>query len=251
MTELFAVLGGAFLGSAHCIGMCGPLAAALGAQKGPKPSSETGRSLLQAFAGPGRDLLGRQVVYTLGRLCTYSFLGAVGGFAGLYLSQFQTSLVSAQRVFSTLAGGVMIYVGLSLLGLIPFRRKVTGAGGGLFAGLFAHFLNARGWFGHFAAGLATGFLPCGLVYAFLAMAVATGNVLQGMAVMACFGLGTAPAMMAVGCGGRLLSNATRLKALRIAACLVVLMGGMMIYRSIPGGGPAHCPEVPISPLETD
>jgi hypothetical protein len=234
MTELIAVLVGAFLGSAHCIGMCGPLAAALGAQQGPQPSPGTARSLVQGFAGHGRDLLARQVVYTLGRICTYSFLGAVAGFAGLYLSQFQSSLVSAQRAFSILAGAVMIYIGLSLLGLIPFQRKVTAQAGGLFAGFFAHFLNARGWSGHFLAGLATGFLPCGLVYAFLAMAIATGNVLHGLA------------MIAIGCGGRLLNHATRLKTLRAAACLVVLMGGVMIYRSIPRAGPAHCPESPVT-----
>ncbi len=251
MTELIAVLVGAFLGSAHCIGMCGPLAAALGAQEGSRPSPGTARSFVQGFANHGRDLLARQVIYTLGRICTYSFLGAVAGFAGLYLSQFQSSLVSAQRAFSILAGAVMIYIGLSLLGLIPFKRMVTGQAGGLFAGFFAHFLNARGWSGHFLAGLATGFLPCGLVYAFLAMAIATGNVLHGMCIMACFGLGTAPAMIAIGCGGRLLTHATRLKTLRAAACLVVLMGGVMIYRSIPRAGPAHCPECPVTLPEPD
>lgn len=223
MIELGAVLAGSFLGSAHCIGMCGGLAAAIGT---------TRRSFRRIFA--------RQLVYTAGRVFTYTFLGAVGGFAGLSLSRYQASLIGTQRFFSLTAGLIMILVGLSVLDLIPrAARGPTAVIGRLFAPLFNHFLNARGFWGYFSAGLATGFLPCGLVYAFLAMAVSTGSVAHGALLMACFGLGTAPAMLLVGCGGTLMGHAMRRRILRVAALFIIVMGGMTIYRAVPGGMHHH------------
>ncbi|MCG8405927.1 MAG: sulfite exporter TauE/SafE family protein [Phycisphaerales bacterium] len=217
MIEYGAVFAGSLLGSAHCVGMCGGLAVTIGA---------THRSFWPTFA--------RQLVYTAGRVFTYSFLGAVGGFAGLSLSQYQMPLIGAQQVFSFAAGLIMLLVGLSTLGWLPFKSKrPVGTAGRLCATIFNHFLNGRGWFGYFAAGLATGFLPCGLVYAFLAMAVAGSNVGQGMLLMACFGLGTAPAMLLVGCGSSLLSHQKRAQVFRVAAVFLIIMGGVMIYRAIP------------------
>lgn len=227
MIEYGAVFAGSLLGSAHCVGMCGGLAAAIGT---------TQRSFWPTFA--------RQLVYTAGRIFTYSFLGAVAGFAGLSLSQFETRLLGAQQVFSFAAGLIMLLVGLSVLGWLPFKSKgPVGTAGKLCAPIFNHFLNGRGWFGYFAAGLATGFLPCGLVYAFLAMAVASANVGQGMLLMACFGAGTAPAMLLVGCGSSLLSHQLRTRVFRVAACFMIVMGGVMIYRAIPKKNGTCCPEV--------
>jgi len=108
--------------------------------------------------------------------------------------------------------------------------------------LFRQFLMGRGRWPVFVAGLATGFLPCGLVYAFLAAAVATGNVLKGMLVMACFGLGTVPAMAAIGCGSRVLSLRLRQHVFRLAACFVVLLGGATIYRAVATMGGRSCHE---------
>lgn len=235
MIELGAAFAGSLLGSAHCIGMCGGLAAAIGT---------TRRSFWPTFS--------RQLVYTAGRVFTYSFLGAVGGFAGLSLSKYQTPLLGAQQVFSLAAGLIMVYVGLSVLGWTPFKStRPVGHVGKLCSPLFEHFLNGRGWFGYFAAGLATGFLPCGLVYAFLAMAVASGSVGHGMALMAVFGLGTAPAMLMVGCGSALLSHRMRLQVFRIAACFMILMGGMSLYRGFPRDKAACCESVGHGETEHD
>lgn len=213
MTELVTVFTLGLLSSAHCIGMCGGFAAAIGATKQP--------------IWPN---LSRQLVYSAGRIFTYSFLGACGGFAGLYLSRFESQLLTAQQVFSILAGVVMILVGASSLGL--FGRKSRGAGSltSLFAPLFRHFLNARGLGGFFLAGVANGFLPCGLVLAFLALALASGGVAQGALIMIAFGLGTVPAMVAIGCGANLMSHAVRAQVFRLAASLVIISGALTIHR---------------------
>ncbi len=214
MTELVSVFVIGLLGSAHCVGMCGGFAAALGARNQPLTLT-----------------VGRQIVYSLGRIFTYAFLGVVGGFAGLYLSRFNWALVGAQQLFSILAGAIMLLIGVSALGLVRFRRFEGSALWSLVTPLFGHFLSARSWPGFFLAGLANGFLPCGLVYAFLALAVAGGDVVNGLLLMCAFGAGTVPAMVGVGCGAAFLGNVWRGRIYRAAACFVIVAGLVTIWRA--------------------
>lgn len=217
----------AFIGSAHCIGMCGGFAAAIGATR-------------ERVA----PLALRQVIYSVGRVFTYSFMGACAGFVGHYFSGFDGgTLVTAQQVFSIAAGVVMVVVGVSVFDVFRRRKqRRPGPISGLFAPMFRQFQSARGGIGYFVAGVANGFLPCGFVYAFLAMAAATQDVMRGIILMVAFGLGTVPAMMAIGCGATLLSHTTRLRVYRIAAVFVVIAGGATIYRAFPLGTPADCCE---------
>lgn len=226
MIEYAPVIAGSFLASAHCIGMCGGLAVAVGAT--------------QRRVWP---LLERQLIYTVGRVFTYSFLGSVGGLAGRSLARLDTTFVTVQQAFSILAGVAMVFVGFSSLGWLPTRR-IAGLSilSSAWSSLFQHFLNVRGRFGYFSAGIATGFLPCGLVYAFLAMAVARADAIDGMLWMAAFGIGTAPAMIAIGCGGSLLSRTARIGMLRTAACAMIIMGGVSIFRAVPKEKPCCEPD---------
>lgn len=211
-TTLGAVLVGGLLGSAHCIGMCGGIAAALG-----------------TIDLPMRPLVLRHLAYNFGRVFTYAFMGAMAGAAGLWLGQYRLPLVAAQQVFSILAGVIMLAVGLNVLGVLRLPR--SWAMPELLSPLFKALLNARSPGGFFLAGLANGFLPCGLVYAFVAMAAASGAVIAGGAIMAAFGLGTIPAMLAVGCGSRLLTHTARLRVYRVAAVLIVLLGSVTVARA--------------------
>jgi len=223
MSELIAVFVLGLLSSAHCVGMCGGFAAAI---------SATGQ--------PIWPMLSRQLIYSAGRLSTYVFLGAVGGAAGLYLARFNTSLVNVQRAFSILAGVMMIIIGASVLGL--FRISLLSKLGleTLFAPMFRQFLNARSTGGFFIAGLANGFLPCGLVYAFLAKAMASASVGHGAVMMFAFGLGTVPAMVAIGCGSAMLSRQMRHRVFQFAACMVIVVGIVTIGRAWPINGDTSC-----------
>ncbi len=229
ITESLAITAGGFLGSAHCIGMCGGFACAVGASR-----------------APFWPLFARQLLYNTGRVFTYAFLGALAGSSGLYLSRYRLGPVNPQQAFSLLAGSIMIAIGLSTLGLVRLPQSWSAATSRLFAPFFAYFLNARGWFGYFLAGLANGFLPCGLVYAFLAMAAAAQDSPRGALVMVFFGLGTMPAMLAIGCGSRWLTQTTRLRVYRIAAVFVVVLGSVTLYRGWPGEGATccHSPDAP-------
>jgi sulfite exporter TauE/SafE len=84
----------------------------------------------------------------------------------------------------------------------------------------------------FLGGVINGLLPCGLVYAYLALAAGSGDMLRGAFTMACFGLGTLPLMVATGCSGSLLSCGRRRQLLRLAACCVILTGVLTVARGI-------------------
>jgi sulfite exporter TauE/SafE len=84
----------------------------------------------------------------------------------------------------------------------------------------------------FLAGVLTGFLPCGLVYAYVALATSTGDTLHGAVTMAAFGAGTVPAMILTGSGASLLSLAGRRRMLRVAAWCVVVVGAISLARGL-------------------
>lgn len=213
MIELPLVLLGGVLGSAHCVGMCGPFAVSIG----------TG-------APTWRRNLARQLVYSAGRTCTYAFGGALVGYGGWRLSQ-STSLVNFQSLLAIVAGALLIWQGLAAAGIL--HRRVGAAGTPCLAGtFFGQFLAAPGLSGVFVAGLFTGLLPCGLVYAFLALATSAGSVFSGVAVMAAFGLGTVPVMVLTGSGASLLTLARRGLLFRIAGWCVVTTGAVSVARGL-------------------
>lgn len=218
------------LGSAHCIGMCGPFALTLG----------LGSAGVSANAG-------RQLLYSLGRITTYAVLGAAAGYAGWRVSRQFSSLAILQAGLSIAAGLFLLYEGLRTAGLWPVRRRGGGQAACLGSSALRTFLTSPRRVDVFLAGLFTGLLPCGLVYAFLALAMNTRSVWPGMAVMAAFGAGTVPAMMLTGVGAALVSWSARRRLLRIAACCVVVTGlltlarGFAALHSAPGEPSPRCP----------
>jgi sulfite exporter TauE/SafE len=84
----------------------------------------------------------------------------------------------------------------------------------------------------FSAGLFTGLLPCGLVYAFVSLAASTGDLLHGAATMLAFGLGTVPLMVLTGTGAMLLGVRVRQRLWQVAAWSVVVTGLLTIGRGV-------------------
>jgi sulfite exporter TauE/SafE len=232
MIELPFIFLSALLLSSHCIGMCGPLALALGANDAAVASNVT-----------------RQLIYSLGRVFTYSFAGAVAGFGGLWLSQQSFSVIDVQAWLAVFCGIVLIVMGLTTAGVLPAGRW-TASGPVCAAGTWLRtFLNAPELRFVFLAGVFTGFIPCGLVYAFVAKAASTSSMLYGTLVMVCFGLGTVPSMVLTGCGGSLLSLAGRARVLKVAAWCVVVTGIVTIargtgYLDLPWSSAPGCPMCP-------
>ena len=216
-SELGFIFVAGLLGSSHCIGMCGGFAVVLGV-------TSTGR-----WRG-----LGRQSAYSLGRIFTYAVLGAIAGLLGHKLTTLgvASTAVRIGAGLCVLAGLFLIVEGLGAAGFSLRRSNATGesCGGCLTSPLLMNFLKAPGLHNAFLAGLMTGFLPCGLVYAFLALAAARTHPLEGMAVMTVFGLGTVPLMVLTGVGSTFLSVVSRRRLLRAAAWCVVVTGMLTVAR---------------------
>jgi sulfite exporter TauE/SafE len=228
MIELpFVFLAGIF-GTAHCLGMCGPIAIGL----------STGSSRWsQAFV--------RQLLYSLGRIFTYTFLGLFAGFCGEWAAKHSASLINVPAAFAILAGVLFIYKGFQETGLAANVRTMmtkhvgwpsTGSpvsaqhaicGAGL---LFAPFFRGQGYSGAFVAGVCTGFLPCGLLYGMLTLAASTHHIILGALTMLVFGLGTTPLLILAGTSGQLLSLASRRWLFAAAAWCLMLTGVVSLVR---------------------
>jgi sulfite exporter TauE/SafE len=176
----------------------------------------------------------RQVVYTTGRVFTYAFLGIATGYAGSRIAGRSGLWINAQAALCLLAGLLLVGQGLLGLGLIPRRWRAKPSGGPLcLAGTFVGpFLRSPRMSDVLLAGIFTGFLPCGLVYGFLALASSSASVPQGLLTMALFGAGTGPLMILAGAGGSLLPHVARRNVLRVSACCILLTGCLSIARGL-------------------
>ena len=230
-----------FAGSFHCIGMCGGFACALG--RDPR--------------GRGATVL-RHLLYNTGRLTTYCFLGGLAGALGQVICTPQGTTVllmggaldSAQRTLAVVAGLLMIGMALQFFGLLQgFHRLGSGYGGSAFAMSLRSLLTARGRAAPLAFGVFNGYLPCPLVYAFVAESASAAGALPGFLTMASFGLGTFPAMLMMGGVGRALAPTWRQRGVWLAGSCILLLGlvtlgrgalpiAMHIAHGWPGGHPA-------------
>jgi sulfite exporter TauE/SafE len=216
------------LGSAHCLGMCGPFALAVG----------TG-------AADWRTNLRRQMAYSVGRIFTYAVLGAGAAFAAARAMRVLPTWTNVPAALAVAAGVLLVWQGLAAAGVL--RRRGVGAGAGCpGAGAFKRLLTARSVVDVFLAGLFTGLLPCGLLYGMLAYAASRHDLVEGAAAMAAFGAGTVPAMAGVGLGGSLVAVATRRRLHHAAAWCLVATGAVSIVRgasflTLPGGPAPGCP----------
>ncbi|MBX7183062.1 MAG: sulfite exporter TauE/SafE family protein [Bacteroidia bacterium] len=218
---LLAAITLGFLGSFHCVGMCGPIALSI-----PVKNS----SLLYRWFGA--------FLYNLGRVFTYSILGLLFGLIGqgFALAGLQSKL--------SIAVGVLILIGLLFPGLESRIPK-----GKLYRGVEWVKSNLRSLFGNhsnsslFLIGVLNGLLPCGLVYMGIAGSIAQGNAWMGSAFMAGFGFGTLPAMLLVTIVRDQISVQFREKVRRLVPIVVGITAIMLILRGMNLGIPYLSPSI--------
>lgn len=191
-------------GSAHCLGMCGGIAAAAATRTGARGSAVQG------------------VVFNLGRMTGYALLGtAVGALAGAAIAGLPGRPVAiGLRLLAALlmlALGLSLLAGRDLLGLEAlggrlWRRLGPVAGRSLALAGLPPFV---------VLGVLWGFLPCGLVYSALSLAAVAGSAAAGALSMLAFGAGTLPSMLAVTFAGAAVTR--RLAGLRTRRAAGILM----------------------------
>ncbi|WP_212000995.1 sulfite exporter TauE/SafE family protein [Chitinophaga sp. HK235] len=210
-----------FVGSFHCIGMCGPIALTLPVQH------------LEGYKKMAGILL-----YNAGRITTYALLGMIFGWVGrqLYLGGLQQWLS----------------IGIGVVLLLAVLLKYTGASGtksshlpGIYLTKIKSALGAllrqQKFSTLYGIGVLNGLLPCGLVYLAIAGAVATGEVWKGSLFMAAFGAGTLPAMTTVAWFSHLVSIGIRNRIRSLIPVVVGVMGILLILRGLNLGIPYISP----------
>jgi len=211
------MFGSGFLGGfGHCIGMCGPLVAsyALHAQ------STDGR----------RTAVLPHILYNTGRITTYSFVGAFMGFTGSFVNA-AAGIAGIQDFAAITAGIIMIIMGLGVLGVLKGMNFIERHSGTVIRAVKAVLESESSW-RYYPFGILMGFLPCGLSYSAFIAAAGASDLLQGMALSVCFGLGTVPALLLFGIAVKRISVRFRERMYKAGGIMITLMGLYFIWRSI-------------------
>lgn len=213
-------------GSLHCVGMCGPIVAALPADSRSRVSFLIGR-----------------VLYNLGRVTTYAVIGLIFGLIGhsIFIAGYQQAL--------SIAVGVLILIAI----ILPKRflqRVIDRLGWGrLYArigGLWGKLMRNNSKRSMYAIGVLNGLLPCGFVYLALAGALATGSALLGAGYMAAFGVGTIPILLAFSFVGNVVSHQLRGRLKKALPVLAATLAVLFILRGMSLGIPILSPEFSVN-----
>lgn len=186
-------------------------------------------------AGPARDAhrppRRTHLAYHLGRLLSYVMLGVAAGAFGAGVDHLG-ALAGVVRLAAIAAGLMMVLWGtatiLTTLGVrLPARQAQAWA----MRPLLSAAARARRWPPVARAGglgLTTALLPCGWLYAFVAVAAGTGSPVGGALAMLVFWTGTVPALVALGLGVQRLAGPLRVRLPVVTAAVVVILGVITI-----------------------
>jgi uncharacterized protein len=178
--HLWIGFAGGLLAFAHCLGMCGAFVLYL--------SQEQDR----------KKMLAGQLLWQGGKFFTYTFLGALAGYAGNFFQLVFINHAGFRQGLTWVAGGIILLSGLSLLGLLPVSGKSASRAGGFFSSLCGTLGAGSAGARPLLLGMMTGFLPCPIIVAFLAYSLQTGSVAAGMTTMAGLSVGTMLPLMFLG-----------------------------------------------------
>lgn len=206
-----------FLGSLHCVGMCGPIALALPLDRSSVTSQVTG-----------------VLLYNSGRIFTYSLIGLAFGLIGKNIAFF-----GIQQHFSIGLGVLIIVFAIlpysleKLFDITPFltsflnkiKQKL---------GFYLRKNSAKSLLG---IGVLNGLLPCGLVYFAIVGAIASYKPIEGAAFMAVFGLGTLPMMLLAALSPGFIKLKWRNRVKKALPFFAILIGILFILRGLNLGIP--------------
>ncbi|MFP5393527.1 MAG: sulfite exporter TauE/SafE family protein [Gammaproteobacteria bacterium] len=218
-------------GSVHCVGMCGGIVSAFSAAPASRPFPV---AVVTAPAARAADSLARVVSYNAGRIASYAVAGAIAGGAARVLAD----LAQVQMVLFWMANVMLASLGLYLMDAWRGLARLEALGKHLWRHvqpLTGRLMPLDHPFKLFALGGVWGWLPCGMVYSVLATAMLSGSALDGALVMASFGLGTLPMLVAVGLAGAQVRAAFQRPLVRRAAGATVLAFALLALARAAGG----------------
>jgi sulfite exporter TauE/SafE len=211
-TSYFVAFLMGLISSLHCIGMCGSIIGTLTLSLSPEIRHK--KSLLLPFV----------FNYNLGRITSYTIAGALAGIIQS-IAVMHMSEINGHRLLQIFSAIIMASAGLYIAGWFPRFAYIEKIG--------VHFWKKIEPYGRklipvqnrnqaFLFGMVWGWLPCGLVYAALAVAATAGDVTKSALTMLAFGLGTLPAVMGVGIMTGILTRLSRMQRFKQAIGLFMI-----------------------------
>ncbi len=201
--------------SIHCVSMCG------------------GINLSQSLSNPDASnskitfsSLKPSFLYNSGRVVSYTIIGGIVGALGSVVS-FSGS---AKGIVAILAGGFMVIMGINMLNIFPWLKKLNPRLPKFLGALVSHEKHRK--HSQFYIGLLNGLMPCGPLQAMQLYALSTGDPIKGALSMLFFSLGTTPLMFGLGAISSLLSKKFTSKMLQVSAVLVVVLGFVMFQTGL-------------------
>ena len=240
-----------FLGSVHCLGMCGGISATVAVASPLRSPAGTGptRSIPIVIAFNNAPVIAGASVavsiprfaaetnvlaFNAGRIASYAIAGTMAGtlggaLAGVGQAWVINGTMPVRTALFVFANLMIISTGLYLMGLPQFLAPLERAGGHLWKHISPwsrKFLPLRSPAHAAMFGALWGWIPCGMVYAMLLSAMSAGSAAGGAITMLAFGVGTLPAMIGAGWSAGRLHGLTRKPNIRRAAGIAVMSLGM-------------------------
>jgi sulfite exporter TauE/SafE/copper chaperone CopZ len=200
------------LSSLHCVAMCGGINLSLCVSyKFDKEDSNKFSKFIPSF------------MYNAGRVIAYTLIGGIVGALGSVFSISNTG----SAFISIFAGAFMVIMGLNMLNIFPWLRRLNPHMPKVFAKKIHSEKRNKG---PFIVGLLNGLMPCGPLQAMQLYALGTGSFIAGALSMFMFSLGTVPLLFAFGALGSMLSSKFTKKMVKASAMLVIVLGFVMVNR---------------------
>lgn len=202
-----------FLGSGHCLGMCGALVS------GYFMNVKGNKSYIPYFA------------YQFTRVLVYVAIGLLAATLGVVLVS-GGMIGKFQSILQMFIGTVVIFLALGILGLIPWQGSVKLLPMNLLRQGYAKARTKGPVIGAMIAGFLNGLMPCPLTFAMYVEATAATSIVEGGALMLAFGAGTLPTMLLISVAFAKMSASIRGFMLKSAALIMIFMGLNTIYKGL-------------------
>ena len=177
------------------------------------------------------------LLYFTGKCLAYVLLGAMAGALGEAILR-AAPLRAGSRILVFAAAAVLIFVALETFGVWRLPEAATRWLGSL-GRMFGPLAHAGGAGGKLVAGMANGFLPCPMTYAFVAAGASTGSPVWGAATMLVLALTSALPLAAISLAGGRLAPLAGGRIHWVSGGLMLLVAAMLLRKGILGGMP-HC-----------
>jgi len=200
-----------FLGSGHCLGMCGALVSGYFMNSGKQRSYWP------------------YLMYQVSRISVYTLIGVTAALLGVVLVS-GGMFGKIQSILQMIIGIVVIGLAFGILGWLPWQGSLRLLPSQWLRKGYATSRQKGPIAGAMLAGLLNGMMPCPLTFAMAVKATTATTVLEGGSLMLAFGAGTLPMMLFISLAFGKIKAHIRGLMYKAAAAIMVFMGVNTFYR---------------------